>query len=201
MTCPLCQDRRHVEVDGVWRRCRCLDRVQRDLRCKTADIPEHLWDVTIESLAAPHPTLRVAQDKLSLIADAIRQQGLKRSICIVSSPKNCRTIGFLLLKAALAQTTGCWTKIDDLTGSYLGKDNMLYQRCRKVGALMLLVGHEPAGNRMNRDVLCALLDDREFAQAGTLIMSVLHPTEMAERYGDRTLWRAAVLLPSQEFGW
>lgn len=197
--CGLCGGSAHVQDGYVWTRCVCYDIAERNRRCAEAGIPPVYWDMQMTDLLASTTPLLTAKIALVEMVNRIKQNGLTGRYCLVGPSKSVRTIGFLLLRAALYRADGFSTRTDEIGSSYMNdKERVTYRRARDTKALLLLAGVEYP-NKLDHHVVATLLKDRDDPDLGTIVLSSIGPAELVSRYGEDALWKSAVLLPTRDF--
>lgn len=183
--CPVCNNTRHVLVNGGWRRCSCLKNMKADRIMQEAQFPVTLVRVEASSF-------KMGNDKKKQLGEEI----LKRSkewnsspVFIFSqTPEKERAAAILTRYSAIKfpfVSTALFTKLDVVTEAFFAKDSE--ERTLKpedVDILTLVIGNE-IPNNAHRNILYNLLYTRLLNSKLTIICSSVPKDQLKPVYFDK----------------
>jgi len=205
--CSICLSRRHtLDPDtGSWIPCECL---QRDYALKTfkqAGIPEFYWHMRPEHIKGFDPEHKAKKNEITQLYKSILQDKLQYHRLLISAPMGTsKVVGYLLLKAVLAQEKAALVSLEQLTEIFLQKEKYHFRWLRDLPVLQVTFGEEYGPQAVHKFLIKHIVDYRGETRFRTIFVIPDNPSLILKKYElsanlfDHSLYLVDELMFDQE---
>jgi len=140
--CKLCNGKKHIEQDGIWIPCDCLEFEQWVRYLRAAGVTEEYIPITLDQVVADTPLKKQTKNLLKAACQRLHKRDLK-DVIVVGKFADVKLAGTILFKAS-SLTSGSATiiQLDDLTNAFLTQDKRIFNGVRKCESLCIFFGEE-----------------------------------------------------------